>query len=145
MIGFLIAVAGQVPLLWYGPSARPDWAPLFFGLCLLVYQQMDNVDGKQARRTKSSSALGMLFDHGLDTIVCYSQTYATAVVMAVEDPAIIAATYLVVSGGFYSATLLQYYTGYLEYTWYSPPDDGIPTLWLIAIAAYFVGRDFFLQ
>ena len=30
---------------------------------------MDNMDGKQARRTKSSSALGMLFDHGCDAFV----------------------------------------------------------------------------
>ena len=31
-----------------------------------VYQTMDAVDGKQARRTKSSSPLGQLFDHGCD-------------------------------------------------------------------------------
>ena len=28
----------------------------------------DNIDGKQARRTKSSSALGELFDHGCDSL-----------------------------------------------------------------------------
>jgi len=30
-----------------------------------LYSTFDNVDGRQARRTKSSSALGELFDHGL--------------------------------------------------------------------------------
>lgn len=29
----------------------------------------DNVDGKQARRTKSGSPLGELFDHGVDSLV----------------------------------------------------------------------------
>ena len=29
------------------------------------------MDGKQARRLKASTALGMLFDHGLDTITGY--------------------------------------------------------------------------
>ncbi|CAF4381810.1 unnamed protein product, partial [Rotaria magnacalcarata] len=28
---------------------------------------VDGMDGKQARRTKSSSALGELFDHGVDS------------------------------------------------------------------------------
>ena len=29
---------------------------------------MDNMDGKQARKTKTSSPLGMIFDHGLDAV-----------------------------------------------------------------------------
>jgi ethanolaminephosphotransferase len=29
---------------------------------------MDNMDGKQARRTGTSSALGMLFDHACDAV-----------------------------------------------------------------------------
>ena len=33
---------------------------------LLAYQTLDNMDGKQARRTGSSSPLGQLFDHGCD-------------------------------------------------------------------------------
>ena len=28
---------------------------------------LDNMDGKQARRTQTSSPLGMLFDHGCDS------------------------------------------------------------------------------
>ena len=34
------------------------------GFTGLVYLHLDCVDGKQARRTKSSSPLGQLFDHG---------------------------------------------------------------------------------
>jgi phosphatidylglycerophosphate synthase len=33
------------------------------------YQTMDAIDGKQARRTNTSSPLGQLFDHGCDAIV----------------------------------------------------------------------------
>jgi ethanolaminephosphotransferase len=39
-------------------------------------QTIDNLDGKQARRTKSSSPLGLLFDHGCDALNC---TVATLV------------------------------------------------------------------
>lgn len=36
-------------------------------VCVLV---SDGVDGKQARRTNSSTPLGELFDHGLDSWAC---------------------------------------------------------------------------
>lgn len=35
-----------------------------------MYQTMDNIDGKQARRTGTSSGLGELFDHGIDSLNC---------------------------------------------------------------------------
>lgn len=44
-----------------------------FGIGLFVYQSLDAIDGKQARRTGTSGPLGELFDHGKqsqpDTIV----------------------------------------------------------------------------
>ena len=33
---------------------------------MLIYQTLDNMDGKQARKTGSGSPLGLLFDHGCD-------------------------------------------------------------------------------
>lgn len=36
----------------------------FCGASALFYLHMDCLDGKQARRTKTSSPLGQLFDHG---------------------------------------------------------------------------------
>jgi phosphatidylglycerophosphate synthase len=38
------------------------------GSSIFFYQTLDNMDGKQARRTGSSSSLGMIFDHGCDSI-----------------------------------------------------------------------------
>lgn len=38
------------------------------GLGLFIYQSLDAIDGKQARRTGSSSPLGELFDHGCDSV-----------------------------------------------------------------------------
>ena len=32
----------------------------------LVYRVLDEMDGKQARKTGNSSPLGLLFDHGCD-------------------------------------------------------------------------------
>mmetsp|Transcript_30711 Transcript_30711/g.45784 ORF Transcript_30711/g.45784 Transcript_30711/m.45784 type:complete len:468 (-) Transcript_30711:608-2011(-) len=49
-----------------GSGAVPGWIFLFNCIAMLVYQTLDNMDGKQARRTGSSSPLGLLFDHGCD-------------------------------------------------------------------------------
>jgi phosphatidylglycerophosphate synthase len=46
----------------------PGWALFACALGLFVYQTLDACDGKQARRTNTSSQLGELFDHGCDAI-----------------------------------------------------------------------------
>jgi len=46
----------------------PWWCYYLAAGCLLAYQTLDAIDGKQARRTGSSSPLGQLFDHGCDAI-----------------------------------------------------------------------------
>jgi len=47
-------------------------APLYMvfiaAFCSFFYQTMDAIDGKQARRTGTSSPLGQLFDHGKEYI-----------------------------------------------------------------------------
>lgn len=35
---------------------------------MFIYQSLDAIDGKQARRTGTSTPLGELFDHGCDSI-----------------------------------------------------------------------------
>ncbi|CAN1217453.1 Choline/ethanolaminephosphotransferase 1 [Linum perenne] len=44
--------------------------------CCFLYQTFDAVDGKQARRTNSSSPLGELFDHGCDALACAFEAMA---------------------------------------------------------------------
>jgi len=48
----------------------PGWLYYSFALGLFMYQTMDNLDGNQARRTGTSSGLGELFDHGIDSLNC---------------------------------------------------------------------------
>jgi ethanolaminephosphotransferase len=38
------------------------------GFAVFLYVNLDCMDGKQARRTQSSSPLGQLFDHGCDAL-----------------------------------------------------------------------------
>lgn len=55
----------------YSPDAKqeaPRWACALCGIGLFVYQSLDAIDGKQARRTGTANPLGELFDHGCDSI-----------------------------------------------------------------------------
>lgn len=46
----------------------PRWVYLLSAFSVWIYCQLDCIDGKQARRTKTSSPLGQLFDHGCDAL-----------------------------------------------------------------------------
>ncbi|XP_018620915.2 cholinephosphotransferase 1-like isoform X2 [Scleropages formosus] len=69
--GLLINMLTTVILVYFCPSATeeaPAWVFILSALGLFIYQSLDAIDGKQARRTNSSSALGELFDHGCDAV-----------------------------------------------------------------------------
>ncbi|NP_001089575.1 cholinephosphotransferase 1 [Xenopus laevis] len=71
MVGLLLNVLSTLILVCYCPTATegaPFWTYLLCAIGLFVYQSLDAIDGKQARRTNSSSPLGEMFDHGCDSI-----------------------------------------------------------------------------
>ena len=71
LLGMLLQVAAFLVLVAYCPTLReapPAWAGLLAAAALFGYATLDNCDGKQARRTGSSSPLGLMFDHGLDAV-----------------------------------------------------------------------------
>ncbi|XP_065843219.1 ethanolaminephosphotransferase 1-like [Oscarella lobularis] len=59
----------------------PSWVYVACALLHFLSHTFDGIDGKQARRTRSSSALGELFDHGLDSLTVWlitTQMYSIA-------------------------------------------------------------------
>ncbi|XP_031714779.1 cholinephosphotransferase 1 [Anarrhichthys ocellatus] len=71
IVGLMVNILTTVVLMYYCPTATeeaPAWAFIMSALGLFIYQSLDAIDGKQARRTNSSSALGELFDHGCDAV-----------------------------------------------------------------------------
>ncbi|KAI3425927.1 hypothetical protein D9Q98_007899 [Chlorella vulgaris] len=49
----------------------PRWFYFSCAFAVFFYLHMDCLDGKQARRTKNSSPLGQLFDHGCDALAVH--------------------------------------------------------------------------
>ncbi|XP_018572647.1 cholinephosphotransferase 1 isoform X1 [Anoplophora glabripennis] len=71
ILGLVINIITALILVWYSPDAKleaPRWACALCGLGLFIYQSLDAIDGKQARRTGTANPLGELFDHGCDSI-----------------------------------------------------------------------------
>ncbi len=71
LIGLIINMLGSLQFLLYDTTFTMKMPPCMIyiaTLCGFLYQTLDAIDGKQARRTQSSSPLGQLFDHGCDAI-----------------------------------------------------------------------------
>ena len=70
-VGFLHALAAYALLLAHSPAldgSAPPWVYVACAACLFVYQTMDGMDGKQARRVGAGGPLGEVVDHGADAI-----------------------------------------------------------------------------
>ncbi|KJH44995.1 CDP-alcohol phosphatidyltransferase [Dictyocaulus viviparus] len=85
LIGLIINLVTVLILSSFSYSATepaPSWAYAQAALGLFLYQTLDAIDGKQARRTGTSSPLGELFDHGCDSLaqvfvtlnICYAMS-----------------------------------------------------------------------
>lgn len=61
LVGLIINISGAVIYLKYDTTwteKMPAWMYFFSATCSFLYQTLDAVDGKQARRTGTSSPLG---------------------------------------------------------------------------------------
>jgi ethanolaminephosphotransferase len=77
LLGFLCTVLTFCVLAYYDPNFTatskthaetiPRLAWLFFAILSSLSHHLDGLDGKQARRTNTSSPVGELFDHGCDS------------------------------------------------------------------------------
>uniref|UniRef100_T1PFL7 diacylglycerol cholinephosphotransferase n=1 Tax=Musca domestica TaxID=7370 RepID=T1PFL7_MUSDO len=71
IVGLAVNIITTLILVAYAPEGTappPRWTCLLCAIGLFIYQSLDSIDGKQARRTNTSSPLGELFDHGCDSI-----------------------------------------------------------------------------
>jgi len=79
--GLLINILTSIYVIYLCPKVVGEIDPSALVCCsvgLFVYQTLDAIDGKQARRTGSSSPLGELFDHGCDALSVVFVSLATA-------------------------------------------------------------------
>ncbi|GAA5910853.1 hypothetical protein JCM6882_003444 [Rhodosporidiobolus microsporus] len=110
-------VGGEGKGLWwvYGSCA----AGLFF------YQTMDNIDGKQARRTGTGSPMGEMFDHGCDTLNCPLSGIIQAAAFGLGHSPYALLCVLIPCWSMYVSTWEEYHTGTLYLGYINGPVEGI--------------------
>jgi len=116
----------------------PRWVYFTMGVCIFVYMILDNSDGKQAVRTGSSSPLGELFDHGVDSCTIAMGTLMTASCFQAGPWD---ALYLAAPGfiAFYSAHWQEYFNHFLELGALNGPTEAECLAILLFIVTGFFG------
>ena len=137
LLGFFFILFNLLLCMWYSPdlyTAGPPWIYFSFAFGVWMYSTFDNVDGKQARRTGSSSALGEVFDHGIDSLNCSFGAILQA--GSVGHGFGYASTFIVViaATNFYFSTWETYHTGTLYLGYINGPTEGL----LLAIVSMII-------
>lgn len=125
-LSFMILAVGLI--MWLVPdleSQGPNWLYFVCAGCLWLYSTFDNVDGKQARRTGSSSPLGELFDHGCDALNCGLGVIVQAASLGVGFGWRLGVLMGLVFWAFYLPTWEEYHTGILHLGHINGPTEGI--------------------
>jgi ethanolaminephosphotransferase len=105
-----------------------------------MYIIADNCDGKQARRTGSSSPMGMLFDHGVDAFVAICNNFMLLRLFCVGPNPYQLLTQMCATFPFYFVTLEQYYTGEMNFPPINGIDEGSLVISGLAILTGFYGN-----
>jgi len=117
LIGLLFNVAGFTAIAMYAGGGAtdeaPSWAYYFCAFCLFIYQTLDAVDGKQARRLNLSGPLGELFDHGMDSISTFLVSTSVAMTLLCgEEPLLLLSTVVVAMILFYTTHWARKFTSF---------------------------------
>ncbi|KAI1844569.1 hypothetical protein JX266_009242 [Neoarthrinium moseri] len=128
LLGFFF-ILGNIALMeivmpdLVGPA--PSWVYLSFAFGLFMYQTMDNIDGKQARRTGTSSGLGELFDHGIDSLNCTLASLLETAAMALGTSKSGVFTALCPCLPMFFSTWETYHTHTLYLGYFNGPTEGL--------------------
>jgi len=112
------------------------------GFTQLFYSLLDNIDGKQARRTGSSTPFGMLMDHGCDIFTNIFTAYNMSKLLIVGNDDFF--SYSVFFGllvGFYYMTYEDYKIGEMYFPPINGADEGNFAVFLIGVGCGIFGQN----
>lgn len=156
LLGLAFMIAAYCVMWWYVPTLEssqeeeeevvPNWIFLYNAIAILLYQTLDNMDGKQARRTQSSSPLGLLFDHGCDAVNSLFGSANWMISMGLHPRKSDAWLCWIILFGpyalFYVGTWEEYYTGELVMPIVNGPNEGLMGAVLMSLTSFVYGPEF---
>ncbi|KFH73710.1 hypothetical protein MVEG_00924 [Podila verticillata NRRL 6337] len=147
-LGFLCVVANLLTMFYFTPDMTgvcPSWAYFSFGIGLFVYQSLDAIDGKQARRTGTSGPLGELFDHGCDALNTTLEVILAANALQLGQSWWTILSHFLTLGNFYLSTWEEYHTGTLYLSAFSGPVEGILMIVILYLITAVTGPQIWVQ
>ena len=115
---------------------------IIIGSFQLLYQLLDNVDGKQARRTGNSTPFGMIMDHGCDVFTniftCFN---LTKLLLVGNDDYFSFSVFFGLILGFYMMTFEEYKLGEMHFPIINGTDEGNFSIFLLGICLGIFGQD----
>ena len=120
----------------------PSWACFFSAFCYLLYQVLDNIDGKQARRTNSSSPLGLLVDHGTDACTTFFITCGLGAILALETIYQYILLWIMIIVPFYLNNWEEYITGVMSLPFINGINEGTFIIVFLECLVGCIGIDF---
>ncbi|KAI9320064.1 CDP-alcohol phosphatidyltransferase-domain-containing protein [Dichotomocladium elegans] len=147
LLGLLCVVVNVSTLMYYAPDLGPcpNWVYYTFGIGLFIYQSLDAIDGKQARRTGMSGPLGELFDHGCDALNTSLGVLTWASSTGLGQSWWTVMSLVASLGNFYLSTWEEYHTGILYLGYFSGPVEGVLMLVAIHMISGYYGPGFWSQ
>nr|CRZ22099.1 BMA-CEPT-1 [Brugia malayi] len=141
MSGFFINLVTVLILACFSYDAKvaaSSWAYFQAALGVFLYQTLDATDGKQARRTGSSSPLGELLDHGCDAMsqVLVTLNVCYAMLLGQERYMVLFVTVLSVVL-FYCAHWSTYCTGRLKFAKFDVTEAQMTILVVLLMTSIF--------
>ena len=110
-----------------------------------LYIFFDNLDGKQARKTKTSSSFGMLLDHGCDVFTNICVFFNVAHLCRLGNESIFV-EFLIITLylGFYTTTYEEYILGEMHLGIINGPDEGNFFIATGTFISFIIGNDFWI-
>ena len=114
-------------------------------LSYFLYNILDNCDGKQARKTNSSSPLGLLIDHGTDACTTFFIVLGFGSIISINHILFYGMLYLMTTSAFYLSTWEEYVTGEMILPIFNGVSDGMVILVFIEIFTGIKGGKFWIR
>ncbi len=147
LIGFIGMIGATIYGLYCNPTftkALPRECIATVFVLVFLYQTLDALDGKQARRTHNSTPLGQLFDHGCDAVsmCCFAMLGGLVTRTGVDSP-FFQAFFFSSLIAFFLAQWEEYWTGIIDLGEVGVTEGQMLGL-LLYVVAFIFGTDMFL-
>eukprot|EP01062_Namystynia_karyoxenos_P001724 TRINITY_DN10591_c0_g1_i1.p1 TRINITY_DN10591_c0_g1~~TRINITY_DN10591_c0_g1_i1.p1 ORF type:complete len:460 (+),score=122.85 TRINITY_DN10591_c0_g1_i1:99-1382(+) len=141
--GFMLVLASHLLMAFYSPDfvqPLPAWVLVVSAIALHVYQWLDALDGKQARHLGLGSPLGLLCDHGCDSVNASITALNACTALGLGSTNWCYVMWAATASGFFFNTWEEWFVGSLDLPIINGPNEGLLTIVIAFLWTAVVGQ-----